>query len=661
MGTIKPQQAPTPRPFARMTGQLWRGRYFVLSILVAGVMCYGLVWFMFWRASVRAVEHMGQALGRQVQVETVLIRPQLRVDMENVRIWDTGHGRGRPALRAQRVSVWPDLLAAFTGRVRFRRVEIWSPVVEISPDPDGTVDYSVWRRAGALKPHRDFERIFPSEIVIHDGAVQAHVVPWQDTAGAYFTVDGISGKLGLTKNHGVGMALEGMVYGAPVTLQGTVFPGKKDMFGLKVVCESFDYASMAETVNQGAAGGKAQLQDLPVGTGRLVLEVGGDITHPIVRGSAELRDVDAEFSTDGRRAHVYNLRAGPPQQRMNGRATVNFMEPDLPFTLEIDLKKVDLSEMLSPAMGYRLAPEGELSGVVRISSQLTDLENYYIDGEITVGRGAFYIPIVRIGSQRAPYCDISTLPFESLSAHFEVLDRQLTFNQVDMQGSGYGISGTATIDTVPELFSNFEQGFEYSLNLSIASDDLSDTQDVLPEFLSYIDGTLKGNLWFIGDLREPGSASGAGTFVFHDGLLSNPYTKIYEGLDQDINFKSLEASFRLEEGVLQLAGLLADRGLHFTWEGDVDLFGEIDIRGEVAASRAAAAGFAGLADRVTARPDADGMRTIYKADVTVDGPIYEPRTRWSLRSSRRRKMTAREYREYFEELAEEVREARREP
>lgn len=608
---------------------VWRLRYFGACVVVAGVLCYALLWAGVYRLRGRVAAAMERRLGCEIEAGRVSVGAGLWLDFSDVLVWERGRDRAHPLLRVARVRVAPDVLRSLAGRMRVRRVELWAPELDIAPERGGTFRPEVWLRRAMPEKRAALPADFPARIEIHDGMFLIHAIPDSGREASYIYADHINGVVGRAGGGGdVGVRLAGRLWGSDATLEGVISPRRGCMMALRLRSEAFDFDRALSLAGE-YAGRALHLDGVPAGTGRLSLDVGGTPAAPVFSGRVWLRHADADFTARDRALEFKNINALYEGRRIRGTAKIDFNNEEIPFVVEVDLGALDAGDMLERATGPSFAPRGTIRGTLRLRGRLTDSECCRISGHIAMKDGAFFVPMVQPGAGAAfPSSDIEAIPFDAFDADYEVSDDDVILNRIALLGRGFTMRGRAVIQAAPNIERGFRGGFAYSLDLSVSSREMSDIEGV--EFARYFTGRMKGRIRLDGNLRRVGSAAGTARFELRDGYVNNPF---YEPEDdeepQSVGFDKMTADIELSDRVFTLAGRLKNGDSLILWEGSADPYGDIDLRARARIDDNLAGDLLGL--RPFLPDDADDLLwdAVFESEITVTGPLDNPVTTWT--------------------------------
>lgn len=613
---------------------LWRMRWFAVAVAAAALVFYGVLWLLFARVSARTGDFLEQALGGRVQVQRVHVTRGFRVDLYGIQVFEPGpaHAGDAPMIEAKRISVWPEWTALLTGRMKPRRIGVWSPRLHVRRLPGGRTSVDHWVKRATDSKTPGAARAFPALVEIHDGSILMQLTAGQRRRHAFLLVEHINGRAGRAPRAGVAVDFKAAVFGSEFSVRGLVAPDdKQDVFAIKVHAPFFAFSELADLLRLSSSGALNSDGAFTLGTGRLDAEITGALQSPRIRGAAALRDFDADFLFENMMLSLSNLRAGVGANKVTGSASLDCADPDLGFQLELDIQALDLAALLNPAMGFQFAPQGALSGMLRVQGALAADTPPRVSGRLDVRGGALHFPLLRVGPGPFPFGNVAALPFDRLGADFTSTADSMRIDNLHIAGNGYSMDGSAVLGAAPASLAGFEAPFTYSVDLAITSQDLGLAVSNVRAWEGLAAGSLKGSLHLEGDLAVVGSAAGSARFTVSRGMIYNPYYipgRAWSAPSPEAAFEQLTCHVRLENKVLYLSGSLSDNGLDMSWDGRANPeSGDLLITGKVDAATDAARRFQGLAPYV--QPEPPDTFTNYTATVRVSGTLRAPLTTWA--------------------------------
>jgi AsmA family/AsmA-like C-terminal region len=245
---------------------IWKSPIFYFGVLLVMliVAALGAPYIVDWDSYKADLEDYGERLtARVVSIEgpvSVRLFPWPRLDMEDVRIFDSGGGNKAVYSQAEKVSVRVALAGLFNGSIAVEEIELVRPEINLTRAADGTGNWQNRQENGAF-PAKLLEQVKLDKISVIDGTIRLR----DEAKNLAIEFDAVSGEWSAPALRGPWRAkgsshYRGVPFGFTFSSSDYV-AGNPFKFGLKFVPEDHTIPVIAFDGNliNGLAEGKLQL------------------------------------------------------------------------------------------------------------------------------------------------------------------------------------------------------------------------------------------------------------------------------------------------------------------------------------------------------------------------------------------------------------------
>lgn len=604
------------------TGLAWAKAHPVPVAIVLGVIVilYGTFMVAALRIRHRVADYLIESTGGELQYKKIRVTPSLQIELDDVTLKAKDSPLSLPDLKARKVVARADLGTFLGGKVKVVEVGIDSPEVSIYKGPDGTFNLSKWFGKMSVCTDTGAGAAVPNRVTIHKGRIMLEPLPGSSRVDAT-EIARVDGYLGRTVENNVAFKARAVVFKSSVVIEGGLIPCSAEGFKVSANTDNFDFSALRDLVESVSAG-NIPTKRMPTGSGALNMTAEGTFDNPTLKGRASLRDFDTEFWFAEGVLHISDLHAGIGGERLSGSGLFDFSKPDIPFKLDIEMKKLRTERIFRKVFGFRTAPEGDLSGHVYLRGSLGTNTLRWDNGEITVEDGVVKIPPVGGSSGSS----LIAVPFNKLTARLNGSGDRLNFINIVIESDIFTANGSASIGAGSGS-ALIAPDSPYSLSLKFDVEEAEAAAELIPSLHERVGGRLTGSIDISGVFKQKSGFSGAGTLSLRDGFIANPYAEEYGSLGESIQLDAADAQFTLSSDAVEIKNVsLAGNGIYITARGSVAYDGPMSLLGKAQLSPEWAVKFSGLSRYID--NEAPIGAEMFEAGFSVRGTFQSPEQAW---------------------------------
>ena len=573
----------------------------------------------------RVEGYIEEVLGVELSVRRTFVTPWLQVVIEGVRVVQAAPTEPLPIAEVARVVLYPRFGDMVRRKIGFRGVFLEQPRLYIRFDEKGVSDLKPWLDAVTGCRSEGFND-FPDRMKISGGIVVVEPPEWgaKEDLVEVHEINGIVGK-----GRGTQMVVNLSGQGEPGVFKagGYFAPCRGGNLMLKFNSDKFDFNRMVNIFGRFTREAGKGWDKFAIGEGSMEAELAGSLAAPVLQGKISSEKLEASFLFSDNVLNFTDIRVGKGRENIAGGGTIEFTSANLPMKFSFFLDRWKVSRLFRRMLGFQYAPQGSLTGYLKMRGSLNDLASLQQSGSLEVGEGKIYFPSLVLGESGQEYDRRQMLPFAKFSSNVIADDKEVQLIGMHLEGENFELNGRGKLNGDFDLMQGWKQNAQFETSVEFSVHQLSALLASVLSLRDLMEGKADGELRLMGRVSSLGSLHGMGHVSVGKGWIRNPYGWAGGESQHQLDFDGITAGFAIKDGAIKLSRLvLSGNGIFIEIEGEIAFNGALTLSGHAEMAGDIARNFTGVAYSV---PSADLVSSvILDVPFTIGGSLRDPLMQW---------------------------------